>query len=237
MSALTDQDLRFEAPLYTVAEAARVIGVASSTLATWTKGYKRQRADRPTVQGEAVVTAFPATGQQPSIPFVGLAEALVLAAVHRSGVPMQRVRPALAALEREIGIDHALASSRLYTDGAEVLFDFGTSERVDPSVVKQLVVVRNGQRVFVEVVADYLQRIEYGTDGYATLIHVPGYRDVVCDPYRSFGRPIFSRGGVRVDEVLARFQIGESIDALTAEFGVTVGDVEDALRVAFRRAA
>lgn len=229
--------MRFETPLYTVAEAARVIGVASSTLATWTKGYKRQRADRPTVVGEAVVTAFPAAGQQPSIPFVGLAEALVLAAVRRSGVPMQRVRPALAALEREMGIEHALASSRLYADGAEVLFDFGTSERVDPSVVEQLVVVRNGQRVFVEVVADYLQRIEYGTDGYATLIHAPGYRDVVCDPHRSFGRPIFSRGGVRVDEVLARFQTGESIDELTGEFGVTVGDVEDALRVASRRAA
>lgn len=237
MSALTDRDRRFETPLYTVAEAAQVIGVASSTLATWTKGYKRQRAERPTAVGEAVVTAFPATGKQPSIPFIGLAEALVLAAVRRSGVPMRRVRVALAALELEMGIDHALASSRLSTDGAEVLSDFGTSERVDPSLVEQLVVVRNGKRVFVEVVADYLQRIEYGTDGYAALIHVPGYRDVVCDPHRSFGRPIFSLGGVRVDEVLSRFQTVESIDELTAEFGVTVGDVEDALRVASRRAA
>jgi uncharacterized protein (DUF433 family) len=69
------------------------------------------------------------------------------------------------------------------------------------------------------------------------LIRVPGYHDVVCDPLRSFGRPIFTRGGVRVEEVLSRFQAGESIDELTAEFGVTVGDIEDALRVASRRAA
>jgi hypothetical protein len=127
-----------------------VIGVPSSTLATWTKGYVRQRADGRSVVGGAVVTAFPATGLRPSIPFVGLAEALVLTALRRSGVPMQRVRPALAALEREMALEHALASSRLYTDGAEVLFDFGTSERIDPSVVHRLVVVRNGQRVFIE---------------------------------------------------------------------------------------
>ena len=36
---MTKRDIRFEEPLYTVAEAARVIEVPSSTLATWTKGY------------------------------------------------------------------------------------------------------------------------------------------------------------------------------------------------------
>ncbi|MDE0116455.1 MAG: hypothetical protein OXT07_07535 [bacterium] len=41
----------------------------------------------------------------------------------RSGVPMQRVRPMLDGLQRQMGIDHALASQRLYTDGAELLFD------------------------------------------------------------------------------------------------------------------
>jgi uncharacterized protein (DUF433 family) len=98
--------------------------------------------------------------------------------------------------------------------------------------------VRNGQHVFVEAVRSYLQRIQYGTDGYAELIRVPGYRsEVVCDPHRSFGRPIFVHGGIRVDEVIARFQTGESIDELTEEFGVSVADVEDALRVASRRAA
>ena len=49
-------DIRFEEPLYTVAEAARVIEVPSSTLATWTKGYVHDRTDRPAVIGEAVVT-------------------------------------------------------------------------------------------------------------------------------------------------------------------------------------
>ena len=234
---MTNSDIRFDEPLYTVAEAARVIDVPSSTLATWTHGYVRDRADHPAVIGEAVVTAFPAEGRAPSIPFIGLAEAMVLAAVRRSGVPMQRVRPALAALERELGIGHALASRKLYTDGAELLYDF-TADQIARDVVSSLVVVRNGQHVFVDVVREQLQRIEFAADGYATLLHVPGYRsEVVCDPMRSFGRPIFVRGGARVDDLIARFQTGESIEELTEEFGVSVADVEDALRVASRRAA
>ena len=45
---------------------------------------------------------------------------------------------------------------------------------------------------------------------------LPGYRsEVVCDPMRSFGRPIFVRTGVCVDDLIARFQTGESIEGLT----------------------
>ena len=89
-----------------------------------------------------------------------------------------------------MGIGHALASRRLCTDGAEMLYDFG-ADKVDPEVVASLVFVRNGQRVFVDVVRKELKRIEFGADGYAALLRVPGYRsDVVCDPTRSFGRQI-----------------------------------------------
>ena len=239
MTVASPQDLRFDVPLYTVAEAARAVDVPASTFATWAKGYVRRPESRSEVRGEPVVTAFVARSAEPSIPFIGLAEGLVLAAVRRSGVPMQRVRPALAALERELGVAHALASRSLYTDGAEVLFDYGLASADGPEMIGQLVVVRNGQRVFVDVVADYLRRIDYDTsDGYARLIRVPAYEsDVVCDPTRSFGRPIFACGGARVSDVLDRFQAGDSLDELSAEFGVPISDLEDALRVASRRAA
>lgn len=48
----------------------------------------------------------------------------MLAAMRRSGVPLQRIRPALARLDEEFGLAHALVSRWLYTDGAEVLFEF-----------------------------------------------------------------------------------------------------------------
>jgi hypothetical protein len=71
----------------------------------------------------------------PIIPFIGLAEGLVLAATRRSGVPLQRIRPALERLDEEFGLAHALASQRLYTDGAEMLFDYAESAD-DPTAAR-----------------------------------------------------------------------------------------------------
>jgi uncharacterized protein (DUF433 family) len=232
-------DIRFDFPMYTVAEAARALDVPPTTLTTWAFGYVRRPAGRQEHRGEAIVTAFPGS-QGPSIPFVGLAEGMVLAAVRRSGVSLQRVRPALAVLARDMGIEHALASKRLYTDGAELLFDHAAQLPGDQGdAVRELVVIRSGQRVFTEIIEAYLHRIEYDTDGYARLIRLPAYElaEVVADPDRAFGQPIFARGGARVSDVLDRFWSGDDIQMLSEEFGIPKPEIEDVLRAASRRAA
>lgn len=235
--------LRFEVPLYTVTDAARIVDVPVSTLSTWVQGYTRRFPDRPDVIGDPIIKYMKPEGpRRPSIPFVGLTEATVLAAIRRSGVSMQRIRPALRALEADLGLDHALASRRLYTDGAELLFDYaesGADTEVARAEALRLVVVRSGQRVFTPIVHEYLRRIAYAADGYAELIHVPVYQhaEVVVDPKRAFGAPIFESGGARIDDVLHRFWSGESLDELSTEFGVPLSQLEDVLRVASRWAA
>jgi len=75
------------------------------------------------------------TTRWPAQPFTG------------AGVPMRRIRPAVLWLQDHIGLPQALASQRLPTDGAEVLWDFGR-QSVDPAdqdMVEGLVVVRSGQ--------------------------------------------------------------------------------------------
>lgn len=233
-------DIRFDVPLYTVAEAARALGVPPSTFSTWAKGYERRPAGRCPVRGEAIVTALRSLTGQPSVPFVGLAEGMVLAAVRKAGVPLQRVRPALAVLAKEIGVRHALASERLYTDGAELLFDYAEQmPEGEGRSVRDLVVVRSGQRMFNDVVQGYLRRISYGPDGYATAIRLPGYEraEVLADPTRSFGQPNFCHGAATVHNVLERFWAGEGIDTVSAEFGVPVLEIEDVLRASSHRAA
>ncbi|MCU1499820.1 MAG: hypothetical protein JWM47_3773 [Acidimicrobiales bacterium] len=235
---VTDHDLRFDTPLYSVAEAARYLDVPRTTFTTWAKGYVRHSPDRRPVTGAPVLSVVEGTAGT-SVPFIALAEGMVLAAIRRTGVPMQRIRPALLALQEELGLDHALASRRLYSDGAEVLYDFAQQHASAVAPTRELVVLRSGQQVFTEVVNDYLQRIEYGPDGYARLLHLPGYqrRQVVADPTRSFGQPMFVHGGARVSDVIDRFQAGESLPDLAEDFGVPIEDLEDALRVASRRAA
>lgn len=237
---MTHDEIRFTVPLYTISEAAVSLGVPQATFSRWARGYRVDRpSGRPTVADPVVTTV--ATGRGPVIPFVGLAEGMVLAAIRKAGVPLQRIRPALTVLEREIGVEHALASKRLFTDGAELLYDFEESRAAEDirDDLRQLVVVRSGQRVFAPVVAAYLKRITYARDGWARRVQLPAYdvARVVADPAVNFGQPYFVNGGVRVEDVLDRWYAGEALGDLADDYGVPAREIEDAVRVSKRRAA
>lgn len=234
MTSTEERNVRFDVPLYSISDAARHIDVPRSTFDAWARGYARRPQGRPPVIGAPVVTLVP-HGRGPSVPFIGLAEGFVLAAFRQAGVPLQRIRPAITRLQERFGIEHVLASKSLYTDGAEVLYEYAEHHGDTPEArsARQLVVARNDQLVFREIVDAYLSRIEFAPDAYARAIHLPQYRkaDVVVDPERSFGIPIFARGATRVEVVLSRFKAGESIEMLSDEFGVPTDELLDALRV------
>lgn len=88
--------------------------------------------------------------------------------------------------------------------------------------------------MFSEAVAGYLRRLEFGEDGYARLIHLPAYEvaDLVDDPARGFGQPIFAKGGARHEDALAMFRAGEDLHTVAAEYRVPPEHLEDAVRVA-----
>jgi uncharacterized protein (DUF433 family) len=233
---------RFATLLYGIGEAARYLAVPSSTLTTWAYGYQRHRPGGGIAAASPVITATrPVRRHDPAMPFIGLAEGYALAAFRHAGVPMQRIRPAIDALDRELGLSHALASQRLYTDGAEVLYDYAQHVGDTPEglVARDLVVVRNNQRVFTEAVEQYLSRVDFSSDGYARLIRLPQYRvaEVTVDPDHAFGRPRFAHGGAPLDDVIDLFRAGEPVDAVADEFGLTREEVEDAIRVSTREAA
>jgi uncharacterized protein (DUF433 family) len=140
-------------------------------------------------------------------------------------------------LDGEIGIEHALASRRLYTDGAVILFDYADAEQ--DQELAGLTEVVSRQRVFAPIVQEYLRRIEYGKDDWATKLVSPATpRPIVAvDPARSFGQPIFVHGAVRVEDVIDRWRAGDPLVEVAMDFGVPAEDVEDILRVSLPAAA
>ncbi|MGI8523473.1 MAG: hypothetical protein ACR2K3_09230 [Nocardioides sp.] len=223
---------RFATPLDTQTEAARYLGVPSSTFRAWSRGYRVHRPNGD-VTGEPVITSLDAPRGEASVPFVGLAEGYALTAIRRAGVPLQRIRPAIAELGSQLGVTHALASKRLFTDGVEVLFDYAEHVCGDEArAVRELVVIRNGQRVFNEAVDAHPRRVGFAPDGYATTLPLVGFRraQVLADANRSFGQPIFARGGARLSDALGLFRAGEDISVVAEEYGVPRDEIEDAIR-------
>ena len=219
-------------PRYTVSEAARFLDVKPRTLTHWARGYEVHFRDRRSVKKGPIITAFPARGREPSIPFIGLTEALVVASFRQAGVSLQHIRRAVDVLNAQIGIDHALASRKLYTDGASVLFDY--AERVGD---EELTHVVTQQGVFVPVVAEYLQLITRDEHGWPRRMTSPAAEVVVVDPARAFGQPIFVHGAVRVEDVLDRIRAGDRFAEVASDFGVPVEDVEAVVSAELRLAA
>ncbi len=226
-STIRADDTRVARPIFTLRETAAYLGIPKSTIQHWASA---------TEGGDALITRFASRGRDATVPFIGFAEAYVLSAFRRAGVPLQRIRPAVETLSSTIGIEHALASHRMYTDGVEVLYGY-LSEQADEDRL-ELVVVRTQQRQFSEVVRGYLRCITY-KDGWAAAVRLPAYQhaEVVVDPRVGFGLPLLVHGGARVEDLIDRFRAGDGVADIAEDFGVPEKDIEDVVRVATRVAA
>ncbi len=206
----------YTVPLYSQTDVGRIIVAPSSTVHNWATGYTS--ADG--VFHAPVLTGVGA-GRGDTVSFLALAEAYVLNAFRRAGLPLQRIRPAVKALREHVGLEYALASRRLATDGANVLL------ASDDPGDQRLVVARNGQAVFREVVQDYLRFISFGQDGFATVLRLPQFTDtdVAVTPTINGGRPTIVSRGIAIDDVLGRVRAGEPLGEVAGDFGLRLDDV------------
>jgi uncharacterized protein (DUF433 family) len=121
-------------------------------------------------------------------------------------------------------------------DGAEILYDFSQARDTAPETaqaLEDLVVVRNQQRVFADVVRDYLAHVEY--DGvWIGLIHLPSYEsvDVVVNPQVNFGKPTVASRGIRVKDILDRLAAGETASEVAEDYDLQLHDVQELYRLA-----
>lgn len=223
-------DPHYTAPIYHKTEAARIIAVPAQTFRNWSVGYAYKRLDGSQVVSAPIVTTLqPARPHGVSVPFIGLAEAYIVAAFTKAGLPMQRIRPAVLWLQEHIGLPQALASERLMTDGAEVLWDFGqqSHDPADQNTVEDLVVVRSGQQVFRPVVRNYLSRVTYD-NGWTRTIQLPQYKsvDVVVDPWLNGGQPTVADRGIRVNDIVNRLKAREPAKDVAYDYDLTLREVE-----------
>lgn len=205
-------DAAYTTPIYGQGEAAQIIQAPPTSFARWAHGHKfKQRTEGEWGWSPPLLTGV-ADGRGYTVSFNALAEGFIIESFRRVGLPMARIRPAVEVLREEIGLENALLSERLMTDGAEILYRNGEDE---------LVVVRNHQGVFNEVVAEFLKSISY-RDGFAQLLRLPVYEaiEVIVDPTRNSGQPTVARLGVRVEDIVSRVRAGEAMNDVAHDFGL-----------------
>jgi uncharacterized protein (DUF433 family) len=167
---------------------------------------------------------------EPLLSFTNLVEAHVLAAIRRRhGVPMQKVRPALEFLEKELEVGHPLAHKELLTDGVS-LFVEHLGRLVNLS--------QRGQLAVRQILEAHLERVEHDASGLAARLFpfsrgtedLRPPRVVVVDPRISFGRPAITGTSVRTEVVASRLKAGESIHELALDYEISEELIEEAIR-------
>ncbi len=164
-----------------------------------------------------------------ALSFINLIEAHVLAAIRRRHrVDMADVRRAVVFLRKEFGSRHPLADHKFETNGVD-LFVEHLGEFISAS--------QGGQIAVRDLLKAHLHRIERDDKGFPLRLY-PFTRideseqpkNIVLDPFVSFGKAVITGTGVSTDIVAERFKAGESADELADDYGCAREKIEEAIR-------
>lgn len=196
-------------PLYSQSEVARILREPQSTIARWMHGYTTGSGTTmpPLIDGVQ-------SGRGYHVPFLSLAEAYVIGSLKDLGLSTRTIRDSVTAVRLRYGMEYALASQRLKTDGAIIMW-----EEIERNESSPLAEVVHGQGVFREALGDRLQTITYGTE-YAERIAIPLGDNVLVnvDPHHSFGQPTVAGTAIRINDVLGRLKAGEPPESIAYDY-------------------
>jgi uncharacterized protein (DUF433 family) len=218
---MRDQDVR-ELPAYGVAEAAHYLPVPRATLRSWVAGMSyRSGFFKPVIE--------PAAKSPAVLSFINLIEAHVLAAIRRKHrVDIPEVRRAIAVLKREFRSPHPLAHHKFETNGVDLFV-----ERCRPLIS----VSGDGRPAVRQLLKAHLRRIERDEKGLPLRLYpftqadkTEQPKNIVIDPFISFGKAVITGTGVSTDVVAGRFKAGESADKLANDYGCAREKIEEAIR-------
>lgn len=206
-------DVRFDVPFYTLAEAAKHLDMAPSTLRFWV--VKRQ-----------LVRSLPAeTSGAATLPFMALAEAQFIRRLRKVGLSLQAVAEGIMTLRDELGPDYLL-EGQLAHNGRDVLVRLADRD-------SEWERARDQQKGIPGVIELGLDTITFDEAGIPQQIRLDFYdgAEVIIDPRFAFGQPVLDNRGVRVEDLAQMFFAGESVDVVADEYRVTRQDVEAVVRV------
>jgi uncharacterized protein (DUF433 family) len=210
-----------EREMYSEAEAARLLGVAQSTLHYWLEGgTRRGKTYKPVIRRE------PRDAR--TVTWAEFIESGLLRQYRREHrVPMPELRAFIDTLRDELGVPYPLADRRPFVGaGRQLVVEAQDEAGLDPDFF--LVAFAREQLVLTPASQAFVDRVTWEGDVAATWRpHDEQKSPVRIDPTRRFGRP--SVGGVSTEVLWEHNDAGESVPEIADAFDLRPSDVRWAL--------
>lgn len=207
-----------EAPIYKIGEAAFFVGVPPSTMHTWVYGRDYKVGDTWR-DWPALIRA--ADTKRGLLSFVNIAEAHVLDAMRRNGIPMQQVRDGIELIGK--ATRHPLVSTEFYHIGRKLLAEYlGNVVSLKRPTLGQAVLMFD----------EYLERLVRDDRGVPFRLFPvrknPESR-VMLDLYIASGQPVVTGTGILAQFIAERNKYGESPLEIAEDYGIDERSVQDAI--------
>jgi uncharacterized protein (DUF433 family) len=209
--------------VYSMGEAARLLGVRTQKLRGWIDGYSRgATAYGPVIRPER-------TGNE-AVTWGEFVEAGYLRAYRVRGVSLQRMRQVVQGLRDRCGLPYPLAHSDLYLFGQDVVLE--VEEEVGLGRDLSMLRPHDGQLVLAPKAREFFETVAFApaASGGEALRIFPDRTapPVVIDPLRQFGSPVVR--STRTENLYELFRAGDSIASIAHGYRLPISDVEAAIR-------
>jgi len=207
--------------IYSLPEAARLLGVNSQRVAAWFQGWpgRRDRVFRSDYSGLGLHSAR-------VISFLDLIDAAVCVTLRiKHRVSLHTIRRVYDRLSQQWVTRHPFAREEFYTDeaGRQVFYAVAAEDNE-----RQLIEALDQQHVIPEILLPILRRVEYcGETKLAQVLQLMGR--VVADPRRRFGKPIVRDTGMPTSILYRCYTATGSFEQVADWYCVTPADVSEAV--------
>jgi len=198
---------RLFVPNYRIGEAARYAHISPQTVANWHQPSNANR--RGTLSNKD-------KGQ--ALSYLQLIEVAVVSNFRKAGISLAKIRAAREYVSKQLEAEFPFAEYRFKTDGRELWMDYAQIE-AEMGDRKLLAASQGGQLAWADIIGR-LKEFDYEDDKLAVRWHVAGKgKNIIIDPRIQFGAP--SVNGVPTWVFKGRWEAGETLDDIIADFGVT----------------
>jgi uncharacterized protein (DUF433 family) len=206
--------------VYSSGEAARLLGVPTSTLRRWLNGHERAGQFYPPVLRSEPGSDIVTWGE-----FV---EAGYLREYRRLKVSLQSLRPFILALRESLDVPYPLAHARPWVHDRHLVQEIQEASGLDERLA--FVEYNSGQLVLSPVAEAFFKKVEFDSTNSVARRMYPEGRDshVVIDPRLAWGEPTVD--GIRTDNIYELWQAGDDPDRIAEAFDLTREQVQAALR-------
>lgn len=200
--------------IYTLNDAPLLLGIPKQRLSRWLSTYWNTRfiTDSTYTQKDGGLRYFN---------FHTLIELKVVSIMREAGLSFLKIEEAHRLLSEQFNSPYPFAYKDLYLSKNWIYF---LTEKGVVSADKKM------QYGLEEFIKPYAQLIDFDErDKIASALYLNEEKDLVTRPDIQLGEPVFVGTRIKVHDIVAYVEAGESIENLTNDFGLSKANIEHAL--------